>query len=142
MIDLYAILGLSRDADTRAIRKAYRQKAREAHPDVGGTREHFGMVSTALAVLGDHGRRQHYDATGQFENVPADNGRGKALETLSQILDAAGRSTRVLTCPVTAPAASEGADSRGPCTRATTLDKVSAGFGGRGLRRSHGRGHV
>ena len=62
--DLYATLGLNRDAPMSEIRKAYRRAAKKAHPDAGGSPEQFERLSRALAVLGDEKRRQHYDETG------------------------------------------------------------------------------
>lgn len=53
--DAYLILGVSRDATENEIRRAWRQKARAAHPDVGGTTEEMlrlneaAMVALALA---------------------------------------------------------------------------------------------
>lgn len=56
-IDLYGILGLGRDADEAAIRKAYRTRAKSAHPDAGGSPEEFRKVSTAHLVLSDTDKR-------------------------------------------------------------------------------------
>jgi DnaJ-class molecular chaperone len=64
--DLYRLLDVPRDADADAIRKAYRRKAFELHPDRnGGSREAeeaFKEVIQAYAVLGDPARRTAYDA--------------------------------------------------------------------------------
>ena len=54
--DLYEILGVSRDADAAAIKKAYRGLARQLHPDVNpdpATQERFKEVSRAYEVLSD-----------------------------------------------------------------------------------------
>jgi len=63
--DFYQILGVSRDASTNDIKKAYRKLARELHPDRNpGDREaeeRFKAVSEAYQVLSDEKRRKEYD---------------------------------------------------------------------------------
>jgi DnaJ-class molecular chaperone len=66
--DLYAILGVARDADEDAIRKAYRQLARRYHPDVNpgdkGAEDKFKEISHAYSVLSDAEQRRNYDEFG------------------------------------------------------------------------------
>jgi DnaJ-class molecular chaperone len=68
--DLYAELGVARDADEEALRKAYRQLARRHHPDVNpgdaAAEERFKAVSAAYAVLSDPERRRNYDEFGEI----------------------------------------------------------------------------
>jgi DnaJ domain len=45
--DLYAILGVAHDADFDTIRAAYRNAAKTAHPDLGGTAEEFEALKEA-----------------------------------------------------------------------------------------------
>jgi len=53
------------------IKRAYRRKAKETHPDVGGSREEFAKVSRAYLVLSNPVRRAKYDATGEIpEQTP------------------------------------------------------------------------
>ncbi|MGY1706726.1 molecular chaperone DnaJ [Geodermatophilus sp. SYSU D00697] len=63
--DYYAALGVSQDADAAAIKKAYRQLARDLHPDKNpGNAEaeaRFKDVSEAYDVLSDPKRRAEYD---------------------------------------------------------------------------------
>lgn len=87
MPDLYAILGVPRSADTAAIRKAYRKASKHAHPDSGGTPEKFQMVSKALEILSDAGRRKAYDETGTIEDKPADNAEAEMMGAVSSLLD-------------------------------------------------------
>ncbi len=65
--DYYAILGVSRDASVEEIKKAYRRRARETHPDVAGHEEaedSFKQVNEAYDVLSDPQRRATYDRYG------------------------------------------------------------------------------
>jgi molecular chaperone DnaJ len=63
--DYYAALGVPRDADAAAIKKAYRQLARDLHPDKNPGNEQaetrFKEVSEAYDVLSDPKRRSEYD---------------------------------------------------------------------------------
>lgn len=89
MIDLYAALGVPRDADRAAIRRAYRDKAHTAHPDAGGTPEAFAEIKLAHDILTDDVRRKHYDETGETGGLTIDSRRAALMETLSAGLDLA-----------------------------------------------------
>ncbi|MEZ0578955.1 molecular chaperone DnaJ [Nocardioides sp. MH1] len=65
--DLYDLLGVARDADADAIKKAYRRLARQLHPDVNPdpeAQEQFKQVSAAYEVLSDPQKRAAYDRGG------------------------------------------------------------------------------
>jgi DnaJ family protein A protein 2 len=64
MSDLYQRLGLDRDASRDEIRRAYKDLAREKHPDRGGDPEEFKRIQEAHEVLTDEERRRMYDMTG------------------------------------------------------------------------------
>jgi DnaJ-class molecular chaperone len=66
MADLYSVLGVSRSSDTSDIRTAYKQLAKEHHPDKGGDPEKFKELSQAHEVLSDPERRKMYDMTGSI----------------------------------------------------------------------------
>lgn len=63
--DLYKILGVSRTASDDDIRRAYKRKAKESHPDLhpGDARkaETFKAASAAYDILGDSKKRSQYD---------------------------------------------------------------------------------
>jgi DnaJ domain len=62
--DPYAELGISRDASSEEIRRAYRQVARRHHPDVNrdpGGPERFAAAARAYEILNDPAARARYD---------------------------------------------------------------------------------
>ena len=63
--DYYDIIGVSRRASIQEIKKAYREKAREIHPDKGGDEEKFKKLGQAYEVLSDPQKRASYDRYGK-----------------------------------------------------------------------------
>jgi molecular chaperone DnaJ len=63
--DYYAVLGVAKDADAAAIKKAYRKLARELHPDKNPgdakAEARFKEVSEAYDTLSDAAKRAEYD---------------------------------------------------------------------------------
>jgi DnaJ-class molecular chaperone len=63
--DLYKILGVSRTASADDIRRAYKRKAKESHPDLhpgdAAKAEQFKSASAAYEILSDQAKRGQYD---------------------------------------------------------------------------------
>ena len=114
--DYYAALGIAKDADLDAIKKAYRGLARKNHPDVSkdaGAEERFKEAAQAYAILKDPDKRAAYDALGdgsaQGDFVPPPHwraqyqGGGEAFEDqdladlLASLRARSGPSTRAST---------------------------------------------
>ena len=86
--DLYSVLGVDRDADADAIKKAYRRLARQLHPDVNPdpeTQERFKEVSRAYDVLSDPQKRAAYDRGGDVFGSAGGFGAGFSF---TDIMDA------------------------------------------------------
>lgn len=69
--DYYSILGITKDASSEQIKKAYRKLAMKYHPDqTKGDKtaeEKFKKISEAYAVLSDKEKRQQYDTYGSAD---------------------------------------------------------------------------
>lgn len=80
--DYYEVLGVSRDADDAALKKAYRSVAKKYHPDMNPgdaeAEKKFKEASEAYAVLSDPDKRRQYDQFGHaaFEGGGAGAGYG------------------------------------------------------------------
>ena len=68
MKDYYSTLGVSRDATEGDMKKAFRKKAMDYHPDRNKenpkAEEKFKEVNEAYAVLSDKNKRSQYDRSG------------------------------------------------------------------------------
>jgi curved DNA-binding protein CbpA len=88
----YSALGVSSDASPEEIKKAYRRKARETHPDFGGTDEAFTPVAQAYAILSQPHLRERYDkgesdvAKHPFEVQVQDELASRFQEAISNIV--------------------------------------------------------
>jgi molecular chaperone DnaJ len=87
--DYYEVLGVSRDADEAAIKKAFRRLARELHPDVNRhdpqAEDKFKEAAEAYEVLSDPDRRATYDRYGH-EGLRS-GGYAPNFETFGSVAD-------------------------------------------------------
>lgn len=78
--DYYQLLGVSRKADEKEIKQAYRKLARKLHPDVNPNDKtaegKFKEVSEAYDVLGDPEKRKLYDQFGSNWEAVQNGGGG------------------------------------------------------------------
>ena len=73
----YGVLGVEPGVDDEQLRRAYRQRLRETHPDTGGDAASFGQVQRAWELVGTPAAREAYD-------------RGHGFATLAPEADPAG----------------------------------------------------
>jgi len=82
-MDYYKVLGVSKDADTTAIKKKYRQLALKWHPDKAPAdkkkeyEEKFKDIAHAYGILSDSEKRKQYDQFGEDGingNMPTSQG--------------------------------------------------------------------
>lgn len=63
-MDYYSILGVQRTASQDEIKKAFKRKAMQHHPDRGGNQEEFKRVTEAYEILSNSDKRSAYDNPG------------------------------------------------------------------------------
>jgi len=54
VVSAFSELGLPTDADADAVKRAYRERVKDTHPDRGGDEEAFRRVQEAYATASDH----------------------------------------------------------------------------------------
>jgi curved DNA-binding protein CbpA len=85
---LYDTLGVSPDASTADIRRARRKRAKDTHPDTGGSKQAFHELQHAYAVLSNPDTRARYDSTGEEEAGELSSLDERALKHLAHLLRA------------------------------------------------------
>lgn len=115
--DYYKILGVSKSADEKEIKKAFRTLAQKYHPDKNpndpSAEQRFKEINEAYTVLSDKEKRSHYDRFGSQWDRYASNG-GSAQDFWQQW----------------GGASSAGGNSR---TRTMTPEEFERMFGGGGM---------
>jgi molecular chaperone DnaJ len=82
--DFYELLGVSRNASADEIKRAYRKRAVELHPDTNpdaGAAEEFKELSRAYQVLSDPDQRARYDRFGEA-GVSGNGGGGPSMDDI------------------------------------------------------------
>jgi curved DNA-binding protein CbpA len=80
----YDVLDVDEDAEKAEIRRTYRAKAKEHHPDVSddpGAAERFKRINRAAEVLGDPAERARYDRLGHEAYVASEGEPGEGETT-------------------------------------------------------------
>lgn len=82
--DPYRTLGVDPDATAEDVKRAYRARSRETHPDVAGeaSRDAFERVVRSNLILSDRVRRDRYDRTGDADEIAPDNETTQAVSTI------------------------------------------------------------
>ncbi len=78
-LEPYKVLGIGRSASTQEIRKAYKNLAKEWHPDKNdspGAQEKFVEINAAYELLSDPDRRRRYDQHGVTDEPGSQGPRG------------------------------------------------------------------
>lgn len=88
MTDHYETLGVPRGASEDDIKRAFRKKAGEHHPDRGGDSKAMAEVNRAHDVLSDPARRAEYDRTGRDGRIfTEDDKKAEARRRLRDMLE-------------------------------------------------------
>lgn len=86
-MNLYRQLNVAASASMDEIKRAYRQRAKETHPDAGGSPEEFEKVTRANIVLSDPAKRKKYDETGEIDSNDPDNPLSGAISVIVTFFD-------------------------------------------------------
>ncbi len=65
----YDDLAVEKDATPEEIKKAFRKKAKQTHPDNGGNSDEFRTIARAYDILSDEEKRKRYDSGENPDNM-------------------------------------------------------------------------
>lgn len=68
-MNLYKILGASKESTDEELKKLYRDKSKQFHPDVGGDAEMFKQIALAYQILSDPEKRKRYDSGESADSI-------------------------------------------------------------------------
>lgn len=86
-IDIYEVFGIDKNANNDEIKKAYRKKAKENHPDiVKDKREEFEKINKYYKVLMNPLSRKKYDETGKIDS-DNNNDKPTAMEFVAHLFE-------------------------------------------------------
>ena len=85
--DYYEVLGVSRDASDTELKRAFRELARQHHPDVNpvDAGERFREINEAYAVLSQRDSRARYDRWGHPDD--GSSGLGAVVDAAQEIIN-------------------------------------------------------
>lgn len=89
MEDLYDVLGVGKSATEQDIHKAFRNKSKSLHPDMGGDKEAFQFLVKAHDVLTNKQSRRIYDKTGRVVENPAQELEAEVYGVVTQFFQVA-----------------------------------------------------
>lgn len=81
----YDALNIKKNATDDDIKNAYRQKAKEHHPDAGGDPEKFHEITIAYGLLSDDKQKRFYDRNGFARNDNNNEIEHRAQEIINNI---------------------------------------------------------
>jgi DnaJ-class molecular chaperone len=84
---LYEDLEIDKDATPETIKKAFRKKAKQTHPDNGGKSDEFRAIAKAYNILSDEEKRKRYDNGENPDNINQSNKQERVLNIVFSIFN-------------------------------------------------------